>query len=95
MLVSKPEVKIKEEAGRTLEPYDLATLDFPQEFMGVVSEKLNHRKGEMRDMRQNDSGRFRLGLGKRAFRFANSLSWENVTEAYYWLYQGLHRRCKP
>ncbi|MEC7985509.1 MAG: translational GTPase TypA [Myxococcota bacterium] len=60
MLVSKPEVKLKKEGERTLEPYELATLDFPQEFMGVVSEKLNHRKGEMADMKLNDSGRFRL-----------------------------------
>ena len=60
MLVSKPEVKLKKDGDRTLEPYDLATLDFPQDFMGIVSEKLNHRKGEVVDMRLNDSGRFRL-----------------------------------
>lgn len=58
--VSKPEVKVREENGRTLEPFEMATLDFPQDFMGVVTEKLNHRKGEMIDMRLNDSGRYRL-----------------------------------
>ena len=60
MCVSKPEVKVREEDGRILEPFEMATLDFPQDFMGVVSEKLNNRKGEMIDMRLNDSGRYRL-----------------------------------
>lgn len=58
--VSKPEVKIKHEGERALEPFEIATLDFPQDFMGVITEKLNNRKGEMIDMRLNDSGRYRL-----------------------------------
>jgi len=58
--VSKPEVKIKQEGDRMIEPFEEATLDFPQDFMGVVTEKLNNRKGTMIDMRQNDSGRYRL-----------------------------------
>ena len=58
--VSKPEVKIKYEGERALEPFEIATLDFPQDFMGVITEKLNNRKGEMVDMRLNDSGRYRL-----------------------------------
>jgi GTP-binding protein len=58
--VSKPEVKIKKEGDRSLEPFEIATLDFPQDFMGVITEKLNKRKGVMVDMRLNDSGRYRL-----------------------------------
>jgi GTP-binding protein len=58
--VSKPEVKIKQEGDRSLEPFEIATLDFPQDFMGIVTEKLNKRKGVMVDMRLNDSGRYRL-----------------------------------
>jgi len=58
--VSKPEVKIKHEGDRMIEPFELATLDFPQDFMGIVTEKLNTRKGSMIDMHQNDSGRYRL-----------------------------------
>ena len=32
MCVSKPEVLLRTEGNRTLEPYELATLDFPDEF---------------------------------------------------------------
>ena len=59
--VSKPEVKFKKEGERVLEPYERATFDFPATFMGVITEKLNHRKGEMLDMVQNpDSDRIKL-----------------------------------
>ncbi len=60
MCVSKPEVLKREENGRTLEPYELATLDFPEEFMGVVSEKMNLRKGRMTEMKIMGSGRVRV-----------------------------------
>ncbi len=61
MCVSKPEVMIKEtEDGQKLEPYELATLDFPDEFMGVVSEKMNLRKGRMTEMKVMGSGRTRV-----------------------------------
>jgi len=55
--VSKPEVRIIEEDGKKLEPYELARLDFPDLFMGVVTEKLNIRKGRMMDMHHSGSGR--------------------------------------
>jgi len=60
MCISKPEVKIRIEGDRQLEPYELATLDFPEEFMGTISEKLNARKGVMLDMKMTDSGRYNL-----------------------------------
>jgi GTP-binding protein len=59
MCVGKPEVKIKIEDGREIEPYELATLDFPEEFMGVISEKINLRKGKLTDMKLLPSGRYR------------------------------------
>jgi len=61
MCVSKPEVIIREdEDGTKTEPYELATLDFPNEFMGVVSEKLNLRKGRMTEMKTMGSDRSRV-----------------------------------
>jgi len=55
--VSKPEVRVIEENGKKTEPYELATLDFPEVAMGSVSEKMNQRKGRMISMRQGGSGR--------------------------------------
>ena len=60
MCVSKPEVVTREEGGQTLEPFETALLDFPQEFMGVVSEKMSLRKGRMTTMKAVGSGRVRV-----------------------------------
>ena len=57
MCVSKPEVRIIEKDGKKHEPFELATLDFPEVAMGAVSEKMNQRKGRMINMRQGGSGR--------------------------------------
>ncbi len=58
--VSKPQVVIREdEAGNKLEPYETALMDFPQEYMGVVTEKMSLRKGRMTNMRMAGSGRVR------------------------------------
>ncbi len=47
--VSRPEV-IKQEdmAGNTLEPIEQLIIDVPQEYQGVIIEKLARRKGELR-----------------------------------------------
>ena len=61
MCVSKPEVVVREdEDGNRSEPYEVAQLDFPEEYMGVVSEKLNLRKGRMLAMKAAGSGRVRV-----------------------------------
>jgi len=61
LCVSKPEVVIQEdEQGHKLEPYEMAELDFPTDFMGVVSEKLNLRKGRMVEMKMSGSDRTRV-----------------------------------
>ena len=60
MCISKPEVKLKTDGDRQLEPYELATLDFPEDFMGTVSEKLNLRKGSLVDMSLTASGRYKV-----------------------------------
>ena len=60
MCVSKPEVLTREENGKVLEPYELALLDFPEEFMGVVTARMALRKGRMTEMRMTGSGRVRV-----------------------------------
>ena len=49
-----------DENGKKQEPFELATMDFPDEFMGVVSEKMNLRKGRMTEMKVMGSGRTRV-----------------------------------
>ena len=60
--VSKPEVITKkdEHTGETLEPIELVVIDVPEEFIGVVTEALGRRKGQMVKMINNGSGRVRL-----------------------------------
>jgi GTP-binding protein len=58
--VSKPQVRLIEEDGVQKEPYELASLDFPEDFMGLVSEKMNLRKGRMMAMKMAGSGRVRV-----------------------------------
>ncbi|MCQ2524105.1 MAG: translational GTPase TypA [Lachnospiraceae bacterium] len=59
--VSKAEVLYKkDEKGHTLEPMELAYVDVPEEFSGVVIEKLSMRKGELREMGHASGGYTRL-----------------------------------
>ena len=58
--VSRPEVIYHYENGKKMEPMELLTIDVPEEYVGVVMEKLGTRKAEMRDMANNDQGGVRL-----------------------------------
>jgi GTP-binding protein len=60
--VSKPEVITRkdEKTGDTLEPFEQVVIDVPEEFIGVVTEALGRRKGQMKKMVNNGSGRVRL-----------------------------------
>jgi GTP-binding protein len=59
--VSKPEVITRKNAnGETEEPIELVVVDVPEEFIGVVTEALGRRKGQMTKMVNNQSGRVRL-----------------------------------
>lgn len=60
LLVSKPTVVLKEEAGRKLEPMEIAVIDIEDAYVGAVTEKLGIRKGIMTNMVQKGSGRTRL-----------------------------------
>ena len=59
--VSKAEVLYKkDENGKLLEPMEAAYIDVPDEFTGVVIEKLGQRKGELRGMGTSNGGYTRL-----------------------------------
>ena len=59
--VSKAEVLYKtDENGKKLEPMEIAYIDVPDEFTGVVIEKLGQRKGELRNMGASNGGYTRL-----------------------------------
>jgi GTP-binding protein len=60
MQVSKPEAITRDVDGRTLEPIEAVVVDCPDEFIGVVTEALGRRKGQMTKMVNHGTGRVRL-----------------------------------
>lgn len=58
--VSKPQVIYKEVDGEIHEPIEYLTIDVPEDFMGVVMEKLGTRKAEMVNMHSANQGYMRL-----------------------------------
>ncbi len=57
--VSKPEVLTREIKGKLHEPMELVVIDCPEEFVGIVTEKLATRKGRMVQMHNPGHGRAR------------------------------------
>jgi len=60
MTVGKPEILTKKIDGQVMEPVEMLVIDCPEQFIGVVIEKLGSRKGKMSKMINNGSGRVRL-----------------------------------
>lgn len=58
--VGRPEVIIKTENGKKMEPIEHLFVDCDEEFMGIVTEKIQTRKGRMTNMVNNGTGRVRL-----------------------------------
>jgi GTP-binding protein len=58
--LSKPKVLTQEVDGKIMEPLELAVVDIPEEFVGIVTEKLGVRRGRMTKMVNHGSGRVRL-----------------------------------
>ena len=52
--VSRPEVLMREEGGKKMEPIEKAVVEVPEEFSGTVIEKLGKRKGIMAQMQQEN-----------------------------------------
>ena len=60
LAVSRPQVILKKEEGRPLEPYEVLTCDLREENQGPVMEELGRRKGELKNMTPDGKGRVRL-----------------------------------
>jgi len=61
LCVTRPEViTSRDKAGNVLEPMEHLVIDVPEEFQGVVLEKVSRRKGEMTAMHDNGRGIIRL-----------------------------------
>jgi GTP-binding protein len=61
LCVSRPEVITHETAdGRTLEPIEDLVIDIPEEYQGVVYEKIARRKGELAGVHNHGTGLIRL-----------------------------------
>ena len=56
----KPRVITKEVDGKLSEPLELAVVDIPEEFIGIVTERLSARRGRMVKMINHGYGRVRL-----------------------------------
>ncbi|HEU4833561.1 MAG TPA: translational GTPase TypA [Pyrinomonadaceae bacterium] len=58
--VSKPEAITRKVEAKTLEPIEAVVIDCPDEFIGVITEALGRRKGQMTKMVNHGTGRVRL-----------------------------------
>ncbi|MFW5663173.1 MAG: translational GTPase TypA, partial [Bacteroidota bacterium] len=59
-MVSKPQVITKIIDGITNEPVERVLLDIPEEFTGLITEKLSSRKGQMVNLTNTGSGRVNM-----------------------------------
>lgn len=62
--VSRPQVILKtdKKTGETLEPMEIAIIEVPEEYVGVVMEKLCSRKGEIQNMDTRSTGMTHLEI---------------------------------
>ncbi len=60
LMVGKPEILTRTIDGKLHEPLETLTVDCPEQFTGVVMEKMGVRKGKMTRMVNHGSGRVRL-----------------------------------
>ena len=58
--VSKPEVITRRVNGKVHEPIEQVVVDCPEEFIGVVTEAMGRRKGQMTRMVNHGTGRVRM-----------------------------------
>ncbi|MGB8592149.1 MAG: translational GTPase TypA [Candidatus Acidiferrales bacterium] len=60
LMVGKPEIVVRTENGKRLEPLELLVVDCPENFIGIIMETLGTRRGEMTKMVNHHSGRVRM-----------------------------------
>jgi GTP-binding protein len=58
--LSKPKVITRTIDGQLMEPLELAVVDIPETYVGVVTDKMGERRGRMCKMINHGSGRVRL-----------------------------------
>jgi GTP-binding protein len=58
--VGRPQVVTREIDGTKHEPIELAVIDVPEQFIGVVTEAMGRRKGQMTKMINHGHGRVRM-----------------------------------
>lgn len=58
--VGKPEIITKLDDGVRKEPVEMLLIDLPEDFVGVIIEKMGQRKGKMSKMVNHGTGRVRL-----------------------------------
>ncbi len=62
VVVSRPEVILREIDGRPHEPLERAVVDVPDGYVGTVTQAIAPRKGQLVDLRPGDSGRTIVSL---------------------------------
>ena len=62
LMAGKPQIVVRRENGKLLEPVELLVVDCPESFTGLVIETLGSRRGQMTKMVNHGSGRVRLEL---------------------------------
>jgi GTP-binding protein len=60
LMVGRPEIVTRNVDGKLMEPVEHLTIDVPEQFVGVVMERLGPRKAEMTKMHNHGYGRVRL-----------------------------------
>jgi GTP-binding protein len=60
VMVGKPEIVVRTENGRQVEPLEQLVVDCPESFIGIVMETLGSRRGELMKMVNHGSGRVRM-----------------------------------
>jgi GTP-binding protein len=60
LMVGKPEIVVRTEDGKKLEPVERLVIDIPESFIGIILETLGARRGEMLKMSNHNSGRVRM-----------------------------------
>ena len=60
LMVGKPEIVVRRENGKKLEPQERVVIDVADNFIGIIMETLGSRRGEMVKMSNHGSGRVRM-----------------------------------
>jgi GTP-binding protein len=60
LMVGKPEIVVRQENGKRLEPLEMILIDCPENFIGIIMETMGTRRGELAQMVNHGSGRVRM-----------------------------------